>query len=63
MTFALQALGLRYIVENGRSLTPHVYSVPEEMDQYVANLRLQTWNVNIDKLSEEQQNYLASWAE
>jgi len=63
MTFALQALGLRYIVENGRSLTPHVYSVPEEMDQYVANLRLQTWNVKIDTLSQEQQQYLASWAE
>ncbi|MGZ4032857.1 MAG: adenosylhomocysteinase [Tumebacillaceae bacterium] len=63
MTFALQALGLRHIVENGRSLEPHVYSVPSEMDQYVANLRLQTWGVGIDKLSEEQLRYLDSWAE
>lgn len=63
MTFALQALGLRHIAENGRNLQPKVYSVPEEMDKYVANLRLKTWNVGIDKLSEEQERYLNSWAE
>ena len=63
MTFALQALGLRHIAENGRSLEPKVYSVPEEMDKYVANLRLKTWNVGIDKLTEEQERYLSSWAE
>ncbi|MGB8955020.1 MAG: adenosylhomocysteinase [Tumebacillaceae bacterium] len=63
MTFALQALGLRHIAENGRNLEPKVYSVPEEMDKYVANLRLKTWNVGIDKLSEEQERYLNSWAE
>ncbi|TCP55979.1 adenosylhomocysteinase [Tumebacillus sp. BK434] len=63
MTFALQAMGLRWIVEEGKNLDPHVYSVPEEMDKYVANLRLQTWGVGIDKLSEEQERYLDSWAE
>ncbi|HEU4962596.1 MAG TPA: adenosylhomocysteinase [Bacilli bacterium] len=63
MTFALQALGLRYIAENGQNLEPHVYSVPEEMDQYVAKLRLQTWGVKIDELTEAQVKYLDSWAE
>ncbi|MBL0389331.1 adenosylhomocysteinase [Tumebacillus sp. ITR2] len=63
MTFALQALGLRWIAENGRNLKADVYSVPAEMDRYVADLRLKTWNVNIDKLSEEQERYLNSWAE
>jgi adenosylhomocysteinase len=63
MTFALQALGLRHIAEHGANLEPHVYSVPAELDQYVANLRLKTWNVAIDKLSEEQERYLSSWAE
>jgi adenosylhomocysteinase len=63
MTFALQALGLRWIAENGRDLKADVYSVPAEMDRYVADLRLKTWNVNIDKLSEEQERYLNSWAE
>lgn len=63
MTFALQALGLRWISENGRSLEPNVYSVPAEMDRYVAELRLKTWNVGIDKLSAEQERYLNSWAE
>jgi len=63
MTFALQALGLRWILENGKNMEANVYSVPEEMDQYVAKLRLKTWNVQIDELSEEQKRYLDSWAE
>ncbi|MCX7572258.1 adenosylhomocysteinase [Tumebacillus sp. DT12] len=63
MTFALQALGLRHVMEQGASLENHVYSVPAEIDSYVANLRLKTWNVGIDKLSEEQERYLNAWAE
>lgn len=63
MTFALQALSLKHVVQNGKSKRAHVYSVPEELDKYVAKLRLQTLGIEIDSLSDEQVKYLESWAE
>lgn len=63
MTFALQALGLRHIVDHGKELPAAVYPVPAELDQYVANLRLKTWGIHIDELTQEQAKYLDSWAE
>ncbi|WP_018130940.1 adenosylhomocysteinase [Effusibacillus pohliae] len=63
MTFALQALSLRHVVENRAELQPKVYSVPAHLDRYVAQLRLKTWGVQIDELTEEQKRYLDSWVE
>jgi adenosylhomocysteinase len=37
--------------------------VPEELDRHVAELRLKTWGIEIDELTEEQVRYLQSWAE
>jgi adenosylhomocysteinase len=61
MTFALQALSLRYLAENAGKLKPCVFSVPTEIDERVALMRLKTLNLNIDCLSPEQEKYLASW--
>jgi len=63
MTFALQALSLRYLVENTGTLENHVYSVPPEIDRRVAELRLTSLGLSIDSLSEEQKKYLATWHE
>ncbi|HWQ71885.1 MAG TPA: adenosylhomocysteinase [Desulfitobacteriaceae bacterium] len=62
MTFALQALSLRYLAENAGKLKPGVFSVPTEIDKRVALLRLKSLNLNIDSLSPEQEKYLASWS-
>jgi adenosylhomocysteinase len=62
MTFSLQAFALRYVVENGAALAPIVHDMPKDLDCKVAQLRLKTWNVSIDSLSEEQQAYLDSWS-
>lgn len=62
LTFALQALSLRYVVEHKGDLPAEVLSVPEELDQYVANLRLKTLGLSIDTLTTEQEKYLNSWA-
>jgi adenosylhomocysteinase len=35
--------------------------VPEKIDQEVGKLKLASMNIAIDSLTEEQQNYLASW--
>ena len=63
MTFALQALSLRHLVENTGQLEQKVYPVPNSIDQRVANLRLTSLQLKIDTLSEEQEKYLASWNE
>ncbi|MCF8566365.1 adenosylhomocysteinase [Alicyclobacillus tolerans] len=59
MTFALQALGLRNLLQN--KYEAGVHSIPKEVDEYVAQLRLQTWGYDIDALTPEQERYLSSW--
>lgn len=61
MSFALQALGAKYIVDNRGKLENKVISVPQEVDQRVARMKLSNWGIEIDELTEEQRVYLASW--
>jgi len=63
MSFADQALSAEYIVKHAQQLTPKVYPVPAEIDQTVARLKLESLGVTIDKLTPEQEEYLASWSE
>jgi len=63
MSFANQALCLEYLTRMQGKLEPAVYPVPEEIDQEVGRLKLASMNITIDSLSEEQQQYLASWEE
>jgi adenosylhomocysteinase len=61
MSFANQALCLKYIVENRSQLKTKVYPVPEEIDKEVARLKLQSMGIYIDSLTQEQKEYLTSW--
>jgi adenosylhomocysteinase len=61
MSFANQALSLEYLVKNASKLEKKVYSVPTEIDQEIARLKLEAMGVNIDVLSPQQVSYLASW--
>lgn len=63
MSFAVQALSARYIVENKPKLQNKLYRVPEEIDQRVAALKLSAMGVIIDELTEEQKAYMNSWCE
>ncbi len=63
MSFANQALSLEYMVRNADVLGKKVYSVPEEIDQDIARLKLDAMKVDIDTLTEEQIAYLNSWEE
>jgi adenosylhomocysteinase len=63
MSFANQALGAEYMVKNGSSLTPEVYTIPESIDQEIARLKLEALGVQIDTLTPEQQEYLNQWQE
>src|SRR3972149_5061782 len=44
-------------------LENQVYTIPDEIDQEIARLKLESMGVQIDSLSEEQARYLASWEE
>jgi len=61
MTFSLQALSLYYLAKNYKTLEPKVYHVPKEIDERVAWLRLKSLGLSIDKLTAEQEQYLAGW--
>ena len=63
MSFANQALAARYLAETHGHLAIGVHSVPEEIDKSVARRKLDSMNVRIDTLSDEQEQYLSSWQE
>jgi adenosylhomocysteinase len=63
MSFANQALAVEYVVKNHSSLEKKVYPVPIDIDKRVAKLKLESMGVKIDKLTPEQEEYLASWSE
>ncbi|MCM8817949.1 MAG: adenosylhomocysteinase [Candidatus Omnitrophica bacterium] len=60
MSFANQFLSIKYLKENP-SLEINVYDVPEEIDKQVAKYKLETMNIKIDTLTEQQKKYLSSW--
>lgn len=63
MSFALQALSAKHIAQNYKNMENKVYEVPDEIDQYVAQLKLQRMGISIDTLTEAQRKYLSSWGE
>lgn len=63
MSFANQALTMAYLWRHGADLENTVHSVPVEIDQQVAQMKLSAMGLHIDTLSQEQQRYLTSWRE
>ena len=61
MSFALQAQSARYIARNGKNLDKKVYMAPDEIDNRVAQILLNTRDISIDKLTPEQEKYVNSW--
>ena len=63
MSFAIQSLSMKYMLENHDKMENRVYVVPKEVDDYVARLKLSTMGLSIDELTEKQKAYLDSYAE
>jgi len=61
MSFSNQALAVEYLVRKGRSLKPKVYKLPRRIDERIARLKLNSLGVKLEKLTEKQRKYLASW--
>ena len=61
MSFANQSLCAEYMLNHAQELENTVYDVPEEIDEHIAKLKLESMGIQIDVLTEEQERYLASW--
>jgi adenosylhomocysteinase len=61
MSFANQALGSEYMLNNASQLQPRVYTISPEIDKEIARLKLHAMGVRIDTLTSEQDVYLNSW--
>jgi adenosylhomocysteinase len=61
LTFAVQALAARYLLEHGAGLEPKVHLLPHEIDEGIAFRKLETLGLEIDRLTDEQQRFRASW--
>lgn len=61
MSFANQALACEYLVKNQGKLEPGLHSIPTEVDQEIAQLKLTAMGITIDTLTGEQVEYMNSW--
>ncbi|MCR4423358.1 MAG: adenosylhomocysteinase [candidate division WOR-3 bacterium] len=63
LSFANQALAIEFIYKNQGRLAPRVYKLPDELDRKIAELKLKTMGIKIDRLTREQKKYISSWQE
>jgi adenosylhomocysteinase len=63
MSFAGQAMAAKYLLDNRGQLENRVYSIPEEVDQEIARIKLEAMGITIDSLTPQQESYLNSWEE
>lgn len=61
MSFANQAIGCEHLVKNKGKLTPGIHSIPTELDQEIASLKLKAMGIAIDTLTADQIEYINSW--
>ncbi len=62
MSFANQFLALCALAKDGKKLEKQVYALPPEQDQELAQLKLKTMGMGIDKLSADQEKYLTDYS-
>lgn len=60
LSFAMQFLAMKYLLEHRGELKNNLYVLPEELNTEIAALKLRAMGAGIDTLSEEQKAYLAN---
>ncbi len=63
LSFANQAMASEYLITNFSKLEKLVYDVPEDIDRYIAKLKLEAMGIKVDQLTEEQVRYLNTWSQ
>ena len=61
MSFAIQCMSLRYLMEHRDGMNPDLYEVPAEIDDLVSRIKLDAMGLKVDTLTEEQVRYLNGW--
>ena len=62
-SFGIQALCVEYLAKNGEKMKPDIYDVPNDIDNGVAKIALESQGIFLDELSEEQNQYMKNWKE
>ncbi|MGA7227454.1 MAG: adenosylhomocysteinase [Acidimicrobiia bacterium] len=63
MSFSNQAMAAEYLIDNAGKLEPIIYTLPSEIDEEVARIKLEHLGGGLDRLTDEQVSYLAGWQE
>ncbi len=63
MSFSNQAMAAEYLIENRETLEPKIYTLPEEIDERVAAIKLAHMGGGLEQLTDDQKAYLAGWQE
>jgi len=63
MSFANQALSVRWLLGRAKGLERSVFPVPREIDEQIAALKLASMGAAVDKLTPVQMKYLGDWRE
>ena len=58
LSFAMQTLAARYLLQHGKNMKPAVYTLPHELDTKIASIKLAAMGYQIDTLTEAQKKYL-----
>lgn len=61
MSFANQALGIEFLVKNKGKLENKLYTLPLEVDENIARIKLEAMGISIDTLTAEQEEYIKTW--
>ena len=61
MSFAIQAMSLKYLMEHRREMEASLYEVPQEIDDLVSRIKLDAMGLKVDTLTPEQVAYLNGW--
>ena len=60
LSFAMQFLAMKYLLDHKGAMENKLYVLPEELNTEIAALKLQAMGAGIDTLSDEQKAYLAA---
>ncbi|MEM2877956.1 MAG: adenosylhomocysteinase [Candidatus Hadarchaeales archaeon] len=63
MSFSLQALSVLYLAEEGKKIRPGVHEVPDHIDRTVAEKKLKSMGITLEKRTQEQVRYARTWSE
>jgi adenosylhomocysteinase len=61
LTFSVQALSGAYLMQHGRDLEPKVHTLPAEIDESIARMKLDALGLRIDALTPAQEAFLQAW--